>query len=341
MIATRHPLNQRDGRPAPRAVRLEAAAANAEAIAPRIASLQLPRPGDGEAVVAVAAAGVNPSDAKAALGLMPYAVFPRTPGRDFAGTVIDGPPELKGRAVFGSSGDLGIRRDGTHATHVLIEAAALVEKPAALGLEEAAAIGVPFVTAQEGLSRAALQGPGETVLVLGLNGKVGQAVAQIATWRGARVLGVVRRDEPYAGFASGPVSVLDASAGDIPARVRALTDGRGADLVFNTVGEPYYAMGAASLAKLGRQVFIAATRDTVPFDIFAFYRGRHTYVGIDTLALSSVETAAVLRALVAGFATGRLRPFPIQPRAVHALEDAAAAYRAVLGATRDRLILRT
>lgn len=292
-------------------------------------------------MVAVAAAGVNPSDAKAALGLMPYAVFPRTPRRDFAETVIDGPPKLIGWEAFGSSGDLGIRRDGAHAIHVLVEAAALVEKPAALGLEEAAAIGVPFVTAQEGRSRAALQGPGETVLVLGLNGKVGQAVASIATWRGARVLGVVRQDKPYAGFASGPVSVLDASAGDIPARMRALTDGRGVDLVFNTVGELYYAVGAASLAKLGRQVFIAATRETVPFDIFAFYRGRHTYVGIDTLALSSVETAAVLRDLVASFATGRLRPFPIQPKAVYALEDTAVAYRAVLGATGDRLILRT
>lgn len=323
-----------------RALRLDAAAPDAVAIAPRVIPMDVPRPGDGEAVVAVAAAGINPSDAKAALGLMPYAVFPRTPGRDFAGTVVDGPPELIGKEVFGSSGDLGIRRDGSHATHLWVEAAALVEKPRSISMDEAAAVGVPFVTAQEGLRRAAMQGPGETVLVLGLNGKVGQAVAQIATWRGARVLGVVRRDEPYAGFASGSVSVLDASAGDVPAQVRELTDGRGADLVFNTVGEPYYALGTASLAKLGRQVFIAATRQTVAFDIFTFYRGRHTYVGVDTLALSSVETATLLRALLPGFATGHLRPFPIHPRAVHALEDAAAAYRLVLGAARDRLVLR-
>ena len=91
---------------------------------------------------------------KAATGLMPYAVFPRTPGRDYAGVVIDGPAEWIGREVFGSSGDLGIRRDGTHATHLVVEADAVVEKPKGLSWEEAAGIGVPFVTAMEGLRRA-------------------------------------------------------------------------------------------------------------------------------------------------------------------------------------------
>ncbi|HEU4518940.1 MAG TPA: zinc-binding alcohol dehydrogenase family protein, partial [Microvirga sp.] len=69
-------------------------------------------------------------------------------------------------------------------------------------------------------------------------------------------------------------------------------------------------------------------------------RGRHTYVGIDTLALTSVETADVLRELAPGFASGDLRPFPIGPGAVYPLERAAEAYRAVLGSSRDRLVLR-
>ena len=71
-----------------------------------------------ELLIEVKAAAVNPSDVKAATGLMAYAVFPRTPGRDYAGIVIDGPADWIGREVFGSSGDLGIRRDGTHATHL-------------------------------------------------------------------------------------------------------------------------------------------------------------------------------------------------------------------------------
>ena len=125
---------------------------------------------------------------------MPYAVFPRTPGRDYAGVVIDGPAEWIGREVFGSSGDLGIRRDGTHATHLVVEADAVVEKPKGLSWEEAAGIGVPFVTAMEGLRRAGIPKAGETVLVMGVNGKVGQAAVQIASWHGARVIGVVRTE---------------------------------------------------------------------------------------------------------------------------------------------------
>jgi NADPH:quinone reductase-like Zn-dependent oxidoreductase len=272
--------------------------------------------------------------------MMPYAIFPRTPGRDFAGMVVDGPRELLGKEVFGSSGDLGIRRDGTHATHLVIEAGALVEKPSAVTLKEAAGIGVPFVTEMEGLRRAGLPQAGETVLVLGLNGKVGQAVTQIASWRGARVIGVVRKPEPYEGHANGPVEVIDSSSADVASRVREMTDGRGADIVYNTVGDPYYQAGAASLATLGRKIFIAAVNSIVEFDIFAFYRGRHTYVGIDTLALSSVDTAEVLRELAAGFSSRHLKPFPIDDRSVYGLPEAAAAYAAVIGSSRDRVVLR-
>jgi NADPH:quinone reductase len=324
---------------AAKALYLDEKAADAASITPRIISRVFARAGANEVVVQVKAAAVNPSDVKAAIGMMPYAVFPRIPGRDFAGVVIDGPSQLVGKEVFGSSGDLGIRRDGTHATHLLVEADAVVEKPASISLDEAAGIGVPFVTALEGFRRAGMPNPGETVLVLGANGKVGQAAIQIATWRGARVIGVVRKAEPYEGHANGTVEVIDSSSTDVPERVRSLTGGRGADIVYNTVGDPYYEAGTASLAKLGRQIFIAAINKIVPFDIFAFYRGRHTYVGIDTLALSSLETADILRELQPGFASGHLKPFPIQPHAIYPLERAAEAYVAVLGSSRDRLVL--
>lgn len=322
-------------------LRLHEKAADAASVKPAVErfSLGIQRPGD--VLVEIAAAGVNPSDVKAAMGLMPYAVFPRTPGRDFAGTVVDGPADLVGKQVFGSSGDLGIRRDGTHATHLTVEADAVVEKPDGVTLEEAAGIGVPFVTALEGLRRAGMPKAGDTVLVLGVNGKVGQAAVQIATWRGARAIGVVRRAEAYQGHATSAVEIVDSASEDVAARVLELTGGKGADIVYNTVGEPYYAAGAKSLAKLGRQIFIASVFKPVEFDIFAFYRGRHTYVGIDTLALSSVETADLLRELVPGFAGGDLRPFPIQADSVYRLEDAAEAYRTVLGSSRDRVILRS
>src|ERR1700750_536355 len=135
------------------ALRLNAKVADAASIAPAIEKRTLAR-GPDDVVVEIKAAGVNPSDVKAATGLMPYAVFPRTPGRDYAGIVIDGPEGWAGREVFGSSGDLGIRRDGTHATHLVVETEAVVDKPRSIGWEEAAGIGVPFVTAMEGLRRA-------------------------------------------------------------------------------------------------------------------------------------------------------------------------------------------
>jgi NADPH2:quinone reductase len=322
-----------------RCVRLSAKVADAASLAPVIETRVLSRAGS-ELLIEVKAAAVNPSDVKAATGLMSYAVFPRTPGRDYAGVVIDGPQSWIGREVFGSSGDLGIRRDGTHATHLVVEADAVVEKPKALSWEEAAGIGVPFVTAMEGLRRAGIPKAGETVLVMGVNGKVGQAATQIASWHGARVIGAVRRNEPYEGHANSPVEVIDASATDVATRVRELTGGKGADVVFNTVGDPYFQAAHKSLALRGRQILIAAVDRIVQFDILEFYRGQHTYVGIDTLGLSSIATGAVLRELGPGFASGHLKPFPIRPNAIYPLEQVKAAFVAVAGSSRDRVILR-
>ena len=321
-------------------LRLHAKADDMASVSPTIERLSLGRRRDGDVLVEVVAAAVNPSDVKAAIGLMPYAVFPRTPGRDFAGVVIDGPTHLVGKQVFGSSGDLGIRCDGAHATHLVVEADGVVEAPVGVGLREAAGIGVPFVTALEGFRRAGLPQRGDTVLVLGVNGKVGQAATQIATWRGARVIGVTRKPEAYIGHANAPIEILDASSVDVSQGVLALTEGRGADIVFNTVGDPYYEAGVQSMAKLGRQIFIAAVNRIVAFDIFAFYRGRHSYVGIDTLALSSPETADILRELAPGFVSGHLKPFPIHAGAVYPLTAARDAYVAVLGSARDRIILQ-
>jgi len=322
-----------------RCVRLPSKVADAASLAPLIETRALAR-GENELLIEIKAAAVNPSDVKAATGLMPYAVFPRTPGRDYAGVVIDGRQEWIGREVFGSSGDLGIRRDGTHATHLVVEAEAVVGKPSSISWEEAAGIGVPFVTAMEGLRRAGIPKAGETVLVMGMNGKVGQAAVQIASWHGARVIGVVRKAERYEGHANSPVDVIDASATDVAARVRELTGGKGADIVFNTVGDPYFDAAHKSLALRGRQILIAAIDRVVQFNILEFYRGQHTYVGIDTLGLSSIATGAVLRELGPGFGSGHLKPFPIQPNAIYPLEQAKAAFVAVAGSSRDRVILR-
>lgn len=320
-------------------MRLLAKAATPASLAPVIERHKLSR-AENQVLIEVKAAAVNPSDVKAATGLMACAVFPRTPGRDYAGIVIDGPAGTIGREVFGSSGDLGIRRDGTHATHLAVEADAVAEKPKGISWEEAAGIGVPFVTAIEGFRRAGMPKSGEAVVVMGVNGKVGQAAVQIATWGGARVIGVARKSEPYEGHTNSPVEMIDSSATDVANRVRELTAGKGADIVFNTVGDPYFQAAHKSLAIRGRQVLIAAINPVVQFHILEFYRGQHTYVGIDTLGLSSVATGAVLGELGPGFATGHLKPFSIKPGAIFSLEEARAAFLAVAGSSRDRVILR-
>jgi NADPH:quinone reductase len=293
----------------------------------------------GYVVVEIRSAGVNPSDVRAVLGAMPHAVWPRTPGRDYAGVVVEGPRQLLGREVWGSGGELGIRRDGTHSRHLLLPAANLREKPAAISLAEAGAVGVPFITAYEGLREAGSVRRGDMVLVLGANGKVGQAAIQLATAAGARVLGVERTPALFRGHATGEVTILGASEGDIAERLRAATGGHGADIVYNTVGSPYFEAACRAMAVRGRQIFISTVERAVPFDIFAFYRGRHRFIGIDTLALDSGYGAAVLDTLRPGFESRTLRPFPVLPANIYPLARAAEAYRAVLAGTQERVIL--
>jgi len=329
----------RSGSVEARCVRLNAKAGTLAEVAPTVERHLLAR-NDNQVMIEIKAAAVNPSDIKAATGLMPYAVFPRTSGRDYAGVVIDGPANMIGREVFGSSGDLGIRRDGTHATHLVVETDATVDKPRNLSWAEAAGIGVPFVTAIEGFRRAGMPERHETVLVFGVTGKVGQAAVQIASWRGARVIGVARKQEAYPGHSNGPVEMIDASATDVAARVRELTDGKGANIVFNTVGDPYFQAANNSLALRGRQILIAAIDRIVRFNILEFYRGQHTYVGIDSLGLSSIATGTVLRELAPGFLSEHLKPFPIKPNAIYPLEEAKSAFVAVAGSSRDRIVLR-
>jgi hypothetical protein len=69
----------------------------------------------------------------------------------------------------------------------------------------------------------------------------------------------------------------------------------------------------------GRQVFISTIERAVPFDIFAFYRGRHHFIGIDSLALDSAAGAPVLDALRPTFEVGTLRLFPVLPENIYPL----------------------
>ena len=317
-----------------RAVRVNSKAASMDALAPSIEVQPPPTLQAGEALVRVHSAGVNPSDVKAALGIMPQAVFPRSPGRDFAGVVTEGPSAWIGKAVWGSGGDIGITRNGSHATWLVLPEAALREKPHNLSFEEAGSVGVPFITAYEGFRRSGMPQRGQTVAVMGANGKVGQAAVQLAAQAGAQVIAVRRGAGPWDGPSAG-VHTIDASSEDVAARIRELSDGKGAHIIFNTVGSPYFEAANKAMAKGATQIFISTIERPVPFDIFTFYRGMHTFVGIDTLALNAVETNERMEAMRAGFEAGSLKPFTVAPDAVFSLDQALAVYREVLsGATR-------
>jgi NADPH:quinone reductase len=221
----------------------------------------------------------------------------------------------------------------------VLSAANLPQKPAAITLTEAGAVGVPFITAYEGLREAGPVRRGDVVLVFGANGKVGQAAIQLATAGGARVFGVQRAPGPYRGHATGDVTMLAASERDIAERVREATGGHGADIVYNTVGSPYFEVACRAMAIQGRQILISTIERVVPLDIFAFYRGRHRLIGIDTLALDSGYCAAVLDTLRPRFESGALRPFRVLPANLYPLARAAEAYRAVLAGTPERVAL--
>jgi NADPH2:quinone reductase len=93
----------------------------------------LPTPAAGEVLVEIKAAAINPSDIKNVQGEMHETTVPRIPGRDFAGMIMKGPDQLLGQSVFGSGGNLGFGRDGSHAEYLTIPATAVLPLPREAG----------------------------------------------------------------------------------------------------------------------------------------------------------------------------------------------------------------
>jgi NADPH:quinone reductase len=206
-----------------------------------VRDVPVPTPAAGEVLVQVKAAAINPSDITNVLGKMHETTLPRTPGRDFAGVVADGSSELSGQSVFGSGGNLGFGRDGSHAEYVTVPANAVLPLPRNLSFEQGAGIGIAYVTAWAALVNAARLQADETVLILGTTGAVGGAAAHIAHRLGARVIGTVRKalDLPEPG--AFPVDEwINLETAELGVRVRALTNGRGAEVVFDVVGGPMF-----------------------------------------------------------------------------------------------------
>lgn len=284
----------------------------------RLQEVETPTPARGEALVQIHAAAINPSDVKNVAGAF-HTSLPRTPGRDYAGVVVEG--EGKGREVWGSGPGFGVERDGSHAEFVVMPADWLSDKPAHLPFDRAAAIGVPFIVAWAGLSEALLQA-GETILVTSALGAVGRAVTQIAHWKGARVIGSDIAERP-----SDVDVLLSATSADLAADVKAANDGKGVDLVYDTVGGSTFEQGLKCLRALGRQVVIASAGERrVSFDLIDFYHNRLRIIGLDSLKLDGAEIAAIMEALKPNFESHALKPYDVK---TWPLADAVPAYTAV------------
>ncbi len=304
-----------------------------------VQELPMPAPKAGEVLVKVTAAAVNPSDVKNVLGKMPQTTLPRVPGRDFAGRVVSGDSHWQGKPVFGTGGDLGFGRDGSHAEFVAVPVEALVEIPPELSDRDAASIGVSYLTAFAAIVRTGEVKSGETVLVTGTTGAVGSAAAKIANFKRARVLGTVKSSRELGtrddlSF----VEWIDLESGPLPESVKKLTDGKGANLILDVVGGPLFQPCLESLAQRGRQIAIAsAGSPRVTFNLVDFYHQEACLIGIDTLRLSFGEAAEILKALLPGFKAGVFSPSAVE---AVSLDQAISAYRSIdEGISRKKFVI--
>lgn len=306
----------------------------------KVAELPRPVPKAGEVLVQVHAAAINPSDVKNVLGKMPETKTPRVPGRDFAGRVVSEDSHWEGKAVFGTGGNIGFGRDGSHAEFVAVPAAGLVEMPPDLSYENATAIALGYFTAFAGMVRTGAVKRGETVLVTGTTGSVGSAAARVAAWKGARVLGTVRSSRDLGKRDDLPlVEWIDLESRPLPESVKELTAGKGASLILDAVGGPLFEACLESLAPRGRQIAIAsAGNPRVTFNLVNFYHKEACLLGVDTLKLSPGEAAEILQALLPGFKEGIFSPPPVE---AVSLDEALSAYRTVMeGASGKKFVIR-
>lgn len=156
-----------------------------------VADIDMPVPGDGEVLVEVRAAGINPGEAAIRVGALHEmfpATFPSGEGSDLAGVVAAVGPGVTGFSVGDEVLGFSLRRS-SHASHTVVPQDQLIHKPPQLSWEAAGSLYVAGCTAYAAV-RAVDPQPGETVAVSAAAGGVGSLVVQLLTLRKARVLGI-------------------------------------------------------------------------------------------------------------------------------------------------------
>lgn len=294
-------------------------------------------------LVNVKASGINASDALAAMGYFNHAKTPRIPGRDFAGTIVEGPEALIGKNIWGTGGAAGIDFDGTHAEFIVLPLEAVSEMPSNLSFEEAGGVTLPYVTAYYALVERSHLSKGKSCLVIGALGQVGHAAMEIASWLGAHPVAVVRGKEELEKAQSLGLKAVDSTDEGFEQAAKQLNGGKGFDTVLNTVGTILWKPIISILAEEGHLATISAppSHRLAEVNLFELYRANQTLAGVNTVPLSYAKNAELLNKMKPGFESGALTPPKADEMLCFTLDKASDAYKAVLNPNiRERIILK-
>ena len=226
--------------------------------------LPSPRPGPGEVVISVKAASVNFPDVLIIQNKYQFKPpLPFSPGSELAGVVKEAGAGV--RDFRPGDRVMAFTTYGAFAEEVKTEATRLVPMPDGMDFATGAAFLLTYGTSDHALrDRAALQA-GETLLVLGAAGGVGLAAIEIGSALGARVIACASSEEKLAVCRShGADATINYAAEDLRERIRALTEGRGVDVVYDAVGGPYSEPAFRSLAWRGRHLVVGFAAGEIP-----------------------------------------------------------------------------
>lgn len=299
-------------------------------LTPQLADLPDPLPEKGEVVLEVAAAGLNHAELLQVRGL-----YPPPPGESpIPGLEAAGRIAALGHGVSGwAVGDraMALLAGGGHGTRVVVPAGQLMRVPDNLSLVEAAAIPEAALTAWTNLVVEGRLIQGETVLITGATGGMGTFAVQLARELGGRVIAAGRSLERLQHLKAFGIRDLVIDGDDLAAQVQGLTDGRGADLVFDLTSGSHWNAHLEALRSRGRLILIGLTAGRqAQVDLSTILRKRLKIVG-SVLRYRSREEKAELVQGFAAFALPRLLDERLRPLVdrTFPLEQAALAYEAL------------
>lgn len=232
----------------------------------RLDDVDTPIPGEGQVLVRVGAATVNFPDVLVCRGQYQVSPpLPFTPGIEVCGKVAEvgtGVTDLEvGARVIGSPS----LPNGAFAEYTVMEASACHPAPPKLDDAEASALFIAYQTGWFGLHRRAGLRSGEILLVHAAAGGVGSAAVQLGKAAGARVIAVVGgQQKAQVARGLGADVVIDRRNEDVVAVVKDLTNGKGADVVYDPVGGDAYTQSSRCVAFEGRILVIGFASGTIP-----------------------------------------------------------------------------